>query len=159
MKEEQKTSNTTGDEATPDVLMESFHGRSLKSIIVFTLIIHGVILLGTSVPFLIEKVAGKDTSELSEDERIELAVKEATSSLRDIADEHGLNVQDISDQFASGSKKPKAPAKEPVVNPKPDASADADPEKPKSAIEKEIEVKADGPEVPKVEDDDEDLFK
>jgi NhaP-type Na+/H+ or K+/H+ antiporter len=155
MKEEQKTSKSTDDETTPDVLMESFHGRSLKSIVVFTLIIHAIILLGTSIPFLIEKVAGKDTSEMSEDERIQLAVKEATSSLRDIADEHGLNVQDISNQFASGAKKPKAPATKPVADPK----SDTESEKPKSAIEKEIDVKVDGPEVPKVEEDDDDLFK
>jgi hypothetical protein len=155
MKEEQTTSQPNGDETTPDALMESFHGRSLKSIVVFTLIIHAILLLGTSVPFLIEKVAGKDTSELSEDERIELAVKEATSSLQDIAKEHGLNVQDISNQFAGGARKSKAPAKDPATKPAPEA----DPEKPKSTIEKELDVKADGPEVPKVEEDDDDLFK
>ncbi|HCI91831.1 MAG TPA: hypothetical protein DHV60_04675 [Verrucomicrobiales bacterium] len=154
MKEEQTTLNPSGDETTPVELMESFQGRSLKSIVVFTLIIHALILIGTSVPFLIEKVAGKDNSELSEDERIELAVKKATSSLRDIADEHGLNVQDISNQFASGAKKPKAPAKDSAKKPTPPA----DPENPKSTIEKELDVKADGPEIPKVEDDD-DLFK
>ncbi len=155
MKEEQTASKPQGDETTPDELMESFQGRSVKSIVVFTLIIHGVILLGTSIPFLIEKVAGKDTSEMSEEERIQLAVKEATSSLRDIADEHGLNVQDISNQFASGKKKPKAPAKEQPNQPTPDPQ----PEKEKSELEKELDVKADGPEIPKVEDDDEDLFK
>ena len=156
MKEEQITSNPQDGETTPDELMESFQGRSLKSIIVFTLIIHGVILLGTSVPFLIEKVSGKDTSDLTEEERIQLAVKEATSSLRDIAEEHGLNVQDISGQFAGGSKKPKEPAKEPVAAPQPE---EKEPEKPKSSIEKELDVKAKGPDVPKVEEDDEDLFK
>lgn len=155
MKEEQKTSKTTGDEITPDELMESFHGRSLKSIVIFTLIIHAILLLGTSIPFLLEKVGGKDTSDLSEDERIQLAVKEATPSLREIADKHGINVEDISNQFAGGSRKPKAPAKETA---KPAAPTEDEPEKPKSSIEKELDVKADGPEVPKVEDD-EDLFK
>ncbi|MBT8044815.1 MAG: hypothetical protein KJO79_07680 [Verrucomicrobiae bacterium] len=154
MKQEKTTSITTGDQKTPDDLLESFRGRSLKSIVIFTLIIHGVLLLGTSIPFLIDKVTAKDTSEMSEDERVELAVKEATKSLREIAEEHGLNVQDISNQFAGGAKKPKAPAKAPAAAPE----TDSEPEKPKSAIEKEIDVKADGPEVPKVEDDD-DLFK
>lgn len=155
MKEEQTPSKPQGDEITPDELMESFQGRSLKSIVIFTLIIHGVILLGTSIPFLIEKVAGKDTSDLSEEERIQLAVKEATSSLREIADQHGLNVQDISGQFASGAKKPKDPEKAAATEVKPVQ----EPENPESTIEKELNVKAKGPEVPKVENDDEDLFK
>ena len=154
MKEEQTTSKPSADESTPDELMESFQGRSLKSIIVFTLVIHAVLLLGTSIPFLMEKVVGKDNSKLSEDERIALAVKEATKSLRNIADEHGLNVEDISNQFAGGTKKSQAAAKKPTKAPEPVGDSG----EPKSAIEKELDVKAEGPEVPKVEDDD-DLFK
>lgn len=153
MKEEPRTSTPSSDKTTPDELMESFQGKSLKSIIVFTLIVHAILLLGTSIPFLIEKVSGKNTSRMSEDERIQLAVKEATQSLRDIADEHGLNVQDISNQFAGGTRKSKTPVKNPAKTDEPTG----EPEKPKSAIEKELDVKAKGPDVPPVEDDD--LFK
>ena len=46
------------DETTPDELMEDFRGRSLKTIIVFTIAIHAVVLLGTSVPFLVKSVMG-----------------------------------------------------------------------------------------------------
>jgi flagellar basal body-associated protein FliL len=84
--EEQETKNKSGsDEISPDELMESFKGRGLKTIILFTVVIHAVLLLGTSIPFLKKAVTGKDTSELSEQERMELAMKEATDSLRDIA--------------------------------------------------------------------------
>ena len=155
MKEKQITSNSTDNDSTPDELMEGFRGKSLKSIVVFTIIVHAVILLGTSVPFILEKVGGKDTSKVSKEERIELALKKAKDSLSDIAEEHGLSVNDISGQFA-GSAKPKSAAKKPV---KETTTPTTEPEKPKSTIEKELEVKANGPELPKVEDDDENLFR
>ena len=37
--------------------------------------------------------------------------------------------------------------------------AEAKPDEPKSAIEKELDVKAEGPALPAVEDEEEDLFK
>jgi NhaP-type Na+/H+ or K+/H+ antiporter len=45
-------SNTSIDDTTPDELMEHFQGRSLKSIILFTVVVHAIVLLGTSVPWL-----------------------------------------------------------------------------------------------------------
>lgn len=150
-------------ETSPDELMDTFEGRGLKSIIVFTIIVHAVVLLGTSVPFLRKQFLGSDSSELSEEERTQLAVKEATASLREIAEEHGLKPQDLSTQVAGGA--PKAP----VVNSggapsPPDPVQPADPEKesgePKSAIEKEMEKVEKGPAAPPVaEDDEEDLFR
>lgn len=157
------TTENANDETTPDELMESFRGRSLKSIIVFTIFIHAVLLLGTSVPFLMRSVMGEDTSEMSEQERIDKAVREATASLRDIADEHGLNPEDISGRFAGGA------TRRPAAAPTPPAAgtggepatpvAEAKPDEPKSAIEKELDVKAEGPALPAVEDEEEDLFK
>ena len=154
-------SNTSIDDTTPDELMEHFQGRSLGSIIVFTVIVHAVVLLGTSVPFVWKTFFGADTAKMTEEERVELAVKEATASLREIAEEHGLKPQDLSNQFASGA--PRAPKASPTANPETTPPADNgtgdDPGEPKSAIEKELDKKADGPSVPPVEDDEEDLFK
>ena len=39
-------------ETTPDELLDTFRGRSLKSIVLFTLAVHAVILLGTGMPTL-----------------------------------------------------------------------------------------------------------
>ena len=142
--------DTLTEQTTPDELMESFKGRSLKSIVVFTVIVHAVILVGTSIPFLWKAVAGEDTSRLSEEERIEAAVREATVSLREIAEEHGLKAQDLSNQFAGGrAKAPKTTAPTPTTT---------EPDKPENEIEKEINKVEVGPSVPPVEEE-EDLFK
>lgn len=140
--------------------MEAFRGRSLGSIILFTVVVHLVLLVGTSVPFLYKSVMGADTSGMSEEERIESAVKEATASLREIAEEHGLKPQDLSSQFAGGKPRtPKAPRPE-TTNPS-GSGVVAEPEEPKTVIEQELNKVEAGPSVPTVEDEDEeeDLFK
>ncbi len=163
------------NETTPDHLMDNFRGRSLKSIIVFTLIVHVVGLTATSTSYLWKMVAGDDSSKLTEEQRVELAVKEATSSLRGIAEKHGLKPQDLGERFAPKTAKaatekttpepadgatPKEAPKE--ASPKeepPKVAPPAEPEKPKSEIEKQINTKQDGPKLPAVEDEKEDLFK
>lgn len=159
--EDKENKNRSGNEDTsPDDLMESFRGRNLKSIILFTVVIHAVLLLGTSIPFLMKAFTGKDTTGLSEEERMELAMKEATDSLKEIAEVHGLNVQDISSNF-SGGKPKSSEAPEPKTPEAPGTGQEVeegDPS-PKSSIEEELKVKKEGPEVPKVEDEEEDLFK
>lgn len=159
-------SNPT-QEITPDQLLESFRGRSFKSVILFTVIIHVVIVGGTSIPYLMKSIAGKSASKLSEKDRTELAAREATDALREIATKHGIKPQDLSSRIAGGAepkapveKEEKAPApeEEPVT---PETQPTDEPEKPKSAIEKELEVKQEGPKVPdiKVEEaTEEDLF-
>lgn len=154
-------SKSKSEEITPDELMESFRGRSLKSIIVFTVVVHAFLLLGTSIPFLIKMVTGKDTTELSEEERLELAMKDATASLKEIAEEYGLNPRELSSNFA-GSKK--GPAQGPAESPKEQSKPPGLGEQPKdpaadSAIEKEIRTKKEGPKLPGVGDEEEDLFK
>ena len=157
--EEQETKNKSGnDEISPDELMESFKGRGLKTIILFTVVIHAVLLLGTSIPFLKKAATGKDTSELSEQERMELAMKEATDSLRDIAEEHGLNVQDISNNFSDKKSSGGAQAPEVKAPKPPGAKPEDESPDPKSDIEKDLKIKKDGPEIPKV-NEEEDLFK
>ena len=157
-------------ETTPDQLLESFRGRSFKSIILFTVIAHLVIIGGTSVPYLIKSFTGASDSKLSEEERSDIATREATTAIREIATKYGIKPQDLSTRLAGGA--PKAPAAEektepetpaPAEEPKPENAGNSeDSEKPKSAIEKELDVKVEGPKVPPVpteEATDEDLFK
>ncbi len=147
-------------ETTPDELLDTFRGRSLKSIILFTLAIHAVVLLGTSVPFLWKTLAGP-SAELTEDQRVKAAVKEATDSLRKIAERHGIQPQELGSQFAGGSRSPAAAPASPAATPEttnPDEN-DTPGDEPKSAIEEEIEKVAPGPEVPPIPDEEVDLFK
>ncbi len=149
--------DTLKEETTPDQLMKHFQGSSLKSIIIFTLIVHAVLLAGTSFPYLYRTIAGDDVSEMSDKEKMEIAVKEAEKALGEIADQHGLTRQDLSSRLASGAPRaPRAP-KEDGDTKDPQSDPGTDPEKPKSSIEKELDKKAVGPTAPKPED--EDLFK
>lgn len=153
---------------SPDELMNHFRGRSLKSIIFFTIVVHVVVIGGTSVPFLLRTFAGQETAKLSEEERVQLAVKEATTSIQKIAETHGIRPQQISDSIAGKSPEtgttPETPETQPeTATPAPEAPApetQPEPEKPKSEIEKDLEKKADGPTVPPIPKDEPiDLFK
>ena len=157
---------TPKQETTPDQLMEAFHGRSFKSVILFTLIVHVVVLGGTSIPFLMKSVSGKSDSKLTEKERTEIAAREATSALRDIAEKHGLKPQDLSTRIAGGAApaapKEEAPEEAPAPKEDPTTTPPEETEKPKTAIEEELDVKAEGPKVPPIpteEASDDDLFK
>jgi hypothetical protein len=148
-----------GNDATPDDLMSSFKGRSVKSIVVFTIIAHVIIVFGTSVPYFIGLVGAKKVSEANEEERMKMAVKEATASLRAIAEQHGLNAKDVTDQFAANKPKDsEASPKEPEKKQEPVAT-EPTPVKPKSEIEKELDVKENGPDLPPIPESDENLFK
>ncbi|MES2983329.1 MAG: hypothetical protein V4727_13530 [Verrucomicrobiota bacterium] len=159
--------STQNQETTPDQLLESFRGRSLKSVILFTVIAHIVVISATSVPYLMKSLTGKSASKLSEKDRTELAAREATEALSDIAKKHGLKPQDLSTRIAGGAA-PAAPKKEapsPTAEPATPETAQpqdaVEPEKPKSAIEEQLEVKEEGPKVPTIpveEASEEDLF-
>jgi hypothetical protein len=151
----------TNDEVTPDSLMAQFKGKGVVPILIFTLVVHFVLIIGSSVPYLAKSVFGADKSKLSEEERLKSAVEDATAALREIADDHGLNPQDISSQFGGGgSRTAKASAsKEPVADEKkPAGDTKKDPEREKSEYEKKLETKADGPKMPGFEDDKDDIF-
>lgn len=163
--------SNSNQETTPDQLLESFRGRSFKSIILFTVIAHLVIIGGTSVPYLIKSFTGASDSKLSEEERFDIATREATTAIRDIATKYAIKPQDLSTRLAGGAPKAAPETETETETPattseEPPASGDTpnpeDPEKPKSAIEKELEVKEEGPKVPPIpteEATDEDLFK
>lgn len=151
---------------TPDSLMQIFRGRNLVNIVIFTLIVHVVVLGGSSVPFLMEKIFAGNTAELSEEQRIKAAVAEVTPKLREIAEKHGLNPQQLSGQFAGGGSRttkvtdqgpdaaPDTPAT-PATNTQDPAPGEA--EKPKSELEKELDVTVEGPKQPSL-DEEEDIF-
>lgn len=144
------------NDTSPDDLMQHFRGRSLKSIILFTIVVHVVVIGGTSIPFILRSLTGPNTEAMSEEERVELAVKEATTALRKIAEDYDIRPQKLSDQFAG--KPQAAPVREaeaPVeagTEPAPDPEGTADPEEEKSAIEKELEKAEPGPELPPIEE-------
>lgn len=158
-------------ETTPDELMSQFRGRSMKSMVLFTVVVHVVIIFGSSVPWLMKLFIGDDVTKLDENARMELAVKEATSSLRKIAESHGLQPQQLGDRIKGGNatapapKDSEEPAKpeEPAAQPPPetttpDPQPPTTPERPKSEIEKQLEKKVPGPTTPPI-DEAEDLFK
>jgi membrane-bound lytic murein transglycosylase B len=157
--------STQNQVITPDQLLEAFRGRSLKSIILFTLIVHLVIIGGSSVPYFIKSATEKSDSKLSEKERSDLATSEATAALREIATKHGIKPQDLSSRLAGGAAPKPAAAEEPKESKtegKPTTTAPEEAEQPKSAIEEQLEVKETGPTVPPIpteEVDDDDLFK
>ena len=163
--------SSSNQDVAPGDLLATFNGRSLKSIVVFTLIVHAVLLLATSGGTIWRAVSGSDTSSLSESERMDLAIKETTAAMRRIAEQHGIKPQDLGGQFAApaaarGPETPKAapavgaaPASEPASAAAPETAPVTPPapaaEEPKSSIEKEIKKAVPGPTVPA----DEDLFK
>lgn len=158
--------DTRNEEITPDRLMDTFHGSSMRSIILFTVVVHAVVILGGSVPYFWKLIAGGDGSKLGEKERMELATREAAGSLKEIAGKYGVKPEDLSGGFAPAT--PAAPKNEapetkqqaretnekaPLEKPPVESSA------PKSAIERQLDAKEAGPKLPEIEDEKEDLFK
>lgn len=157
--------STPREETTPDQLLDTFRGSSLKAVIVFTIIVHIVVVLGSSVPYLMKTFAGGDTSKLSEQERLDIAAKEATSAMREIATKHGISPEDLGNRFAprttlpaaqQAAAKPEDAAAEVAA---PDATTADEAAKPESDVEKQINIKQDGPAVPSLDTEKEDLFK
>jgi transposase-like protein len=135
-------------DVTPESLMDNFKGPKLVRLLIITVVAHVVVVLVTSLPYLKDSLFGKDTSKMSQEEKIKIAVADASASIRKIAEKHGLTPQDISAQFSTGGSRTAAKvepaetvAKEPDVKP-------SEPERPKSEIEKKIETISEGPKVP-----------
>jgi hypothetical protein len=144
---------------TPDSLMADFRGRGIVTILVFTVIVHLVVVVGSSIPYLRAEVLGANTSKMSKDKRVEIALREATIALKEIAEKHELKPQDITSKFASGgsrtSKATTTKSVDEVMNESP-----KDPEGPISDIENKLREKAVGPDEPDLsgDDDDDELF-
>ena len=108
-------SNSTNQQ--PDDLMNHFQGRSLKGIVVFTIIVHIVVILVTSIPFFIGKFAPND--DLSQEERTKMAVQEANEKLAQIAKTHGLQTAQLRSQMAGGRRPAAKPVEDKPADPAP----------------------------------------
>ena len=157
------------DEISPDSLMGDFKGRGVITILVVTLIVHAIIIIGTSFGYLKTEVVGAKAEEMSKEEVLDAAVQEATVAIRDIAEKYELSPQEISDRFAkSGSRTEQAigeaatdidPAEPDTAPPTTSIPETTEPDKPLSQIEKTLQEAQQGPALPEMEEEeDDDLF-
>ena len=158
--------NTQNNDLNPDDLMSDFRSKGLLRIIIFTFVIHGVVLLGSSLPWMYDSLFSSVDENASEEERIKEAVREATGSLKDIAEKYGIHPEELSSQFSKKDKKGSARVtSQERTNSSISGNADQpqskdEENKPKSSIEREIGIKAKGPELPSIpKEKEEDLFK
>ena len=101
--------NTQNNDLNPDDLMSDFRSKGLLRIIIFTFVIHGVVLLGSSVPWMYDSLFSSVDENASEEERIKEAVGKPTGSLKDIAEKYGIHPEELSSQFSKKDKKGSAP--------------------------------------------------
>lgn len=84
-------------------LLRDFRGSGLLWPLLLTVAVHAVVILATSLPWL-QTTLGGGQADLTEEQRLDAAVKEATASLQAIAKEHGIRPQDLGNRFNAGSK-------------------------------------------------------
>ena len=156
---------------SPDALMSDFRGRPILTIVVFTILIHAVVIGGFSFAYLKDTVFGKDTSGLSEQERLNQAYKEATQELPKIAEKYNVSAQALTDRLSNGDGvvevdasgvESKSSSPKNATQPTEDQSLPStDSSNPKSAIEAELEKQESGPAIPDLPDGlplEDDLF-
>mgnify|MGYP006269878895 CR=1 FL=1 len=108
--------------AGSDDLLRDFRGGGLLRPLLITVAVHAVVILATSVPWL-RAALGGGKADLTEEQRLDAAVKEATASLQAIAKEHGVRPQDLGSRFSAGAKPAaKAPGSASPGGAKPDAA-------------------------------------
>lgn len=158
--------NEYKQDVTPDELLSDFRGKGLFPILIFTVLVHAVVVLGSSVPWMMDTLFSSVDEDASEEDRMKEAVREATGSLRDIADKYRLHPEELSSQFTKKGKSNPASTqtqdegKAPTAGTTETPTTPTEPEEPKSAIQKELEVKATGPALPSIpQETEEDLFK
>ena len=159
-------SNSTQQQ--PDDLMNHFQGHSLKKIVIFTIVVHVVVILVTSIGFLLGTF--KDPNEdKSEEERTELAIKEANETLAKIAKSYGIQTAQLRSKMSGGRRPASKP--EPADKPETPATGSGEGEgeggadtpgdgeiRGDSDIEQKLQQKLPPPDLPPVNDTD-DLFK
>ncbi len=151
--------------AEPEDLMRDFRGGGLVRFAILAIVVHAVVILAASVPWLQKTFLGGDTASLTEEQKLNAAVKEATASLQAIAKEHGVRPQDLGARFAGGSKAVTTPstAAAPLAGTppaQPTTAQDASPaqSEPKAEATPPAPTVPPGPSLPAV-DDNVDLFK
>jgi hypothetical protein len=164
------------DETSPDSLMDYFRGKPVVRIFAFTFVVHALLIGVFSIGYIKETFLGEDTSNLSKEERLNVAVREVTVLLREICERHDLSPQELSSRFADGGGKlntttgASGSGSNAATNktggdankigaPNTPNTPDA-PKTPGSNIEKTLNQKAAGPDVPDLNaKEDDDLFK
>lgn len=155
---------------TPDSLMGDFKGRKLVIAILLAIVLHAVLIHGTSFNYLKTEVFGTDTSEMSKEEKVQIAIGEATAELSKIADRHGLSVEDITSKFSAGGSRsdklnqstgtgsdttPESSPNGTAETPTPKTTETSDnPDDGQSDMEKEMRKPVKGPEAPPLNIDD-----
>jgi len=149
------------DKVSPESLMSDFRARPIFGLVTAALLAH-VLLIGVfSMGYLKKQLLGDDTASMTKEQRIDSAVREATTALREIAERHNMNPQEFSSRFGDKSTHGATPSATTTSQPaatvftnKPDASSE-----PNSAIEKALDKKEAGPQLPPMKPDkDDDLF-
>ena len=162
-----------GTDVAPDSLLGNFKGPGLLAILAVAILVHVVVIAGTSIPFLKRSLLGEHATALTKEQRMEKAMTEVTAAVQKIASANGLNPQEITDKLApppatavpadTKSEKPApvvAAAASPaaaVPAPAQEPAALAKPEKQESKIEADLKKTAAGPKTPGV-GDKEDIF-
>lgn len=156
-------------DVSPDSLMTDFRGSSLFKILLFTLILHVVVLIALSPGYLMKLVFGEqpepvpeEVQQLSEEERLGKAEEEGKAAFREIADRYNVKFSDLKARLTDGT-----PAATPNTDTPADpaagtgdaATGDGSTSGGDSQIEKDLNRTADGPSMPPGSPEDgEDLF-
>ncbi|MBI1337217.1 MAG: hypothetical protein GC164_09680 [Phycisphaera sp.] len=159
------------DQVSPDSLLNDFHGKPLFRVILFTVVVHVLFIGVFSVGYIKEQVFGSSTASMNREQKLDSAVKEGTAALREIAQRYDLNPEDLSGQFGGRTQSISTPDTSNTPSNPQDAATPPDTgstqqaapeqpttEQPTSEIEKTLQHKEPGPEVPKLPSDEDDLF-
>jgi hypothetical protein len=92
------------DEVNPDDLLKDFRARPFVAIGLLTLILHVVILGGSSFGFIQEEFLSEH-EELPEEERERLALDDATLAIKEISEKYNLKPDQITGMFSSGGSR------------------------------------------------------
>lgn len=155
------------DDVRTDVMMRDFKGHKIIMLIGAAVLVHVVIILASSFGYIRNEVFGADTTGMSKEDRVKVALGEATSALAQIVERHDLTVDDVLDKLAAtgsraerlqGGAKPEAAPEE---GPAPAAGATTPeapqvqaPERKLSELERNLPQATPGPKAPKINRDD-----
>ena len=92
---------------------------------IVALVVHAIVIVATSIPWLRETFLGSATAGMTDEQKLEAAVREATTSLQAIAKEHGVSPQDLGSRFGGNGKVSAASGKQPAEKPTAPAKASA----------------------------------
>jgi hypothetical protein len=81
---------------------------------IMALVVHAVVILATSIPWLRETFMGSATAGMTEEQKLEAAVREATSKISAIAKEHGVSPQELGARFGGNGKTAGPASKQPA---------------------------------------------